>query len=81
MHLRIPWGAMIAHSCEVLSGDGILLSMPIGCRVLVTRISIGALIIYSYIALNATFLFRKSVIPHASFRRRRLLVPLLRLAL
>lgn len=65
---------------EVVGGlreDGISLSTAIGYGVLVTGILIGARMISSYAALVATFLFRRSVIPHASSRGRRFLMPLL----
>ena len=65
---------------EVVGGlraDGIPLSTAIGYGVLVTGILIGARMISSYAALVATFLFRRSVIPHASLRGRRFLMPLL----
>lgn len=65
---------------EIIDGirsTGIPLSTAIGYGILVTAVLIGARMISGYAALIATMLFRRSVIPHASSRRRRWVMPLL----
>lgn len=65
---------------EIVDGlrlKGIPLSTAIGYGVLVTVVLILARIISSYAALVATLIFRRSVVPHASSLKRRLLMPLL----
>lgn len=64
---------------EIVRGmrsNGFPLHTAIGYGLLVTAVLIVARIISSYAALLATLLFRPGVIPRASSRRRRLLVPL-----
>ena len=65
---------------EIVSGlkqEGIALNTAIGYGILVTAILIAARIISSYVALITTIIFRTSVTPHASNRRRRWMLPLL----
>lgn len=60
-----------------LHADGIPMSRAIGYGVMVTAILIITRIVSSYIALVATLIFRPSVTPHRSNRRRMWLLPLL----
>ncbi len=60
-----------------LRASGIPLGTAIGYGVLVTAVLIAARIISSYAALITTFLFRPSVAPRGSNRRRTWLMPLL----
>jgi monovalent cation/hydrogen antiporter len=60
-----------------LKSKGIPLRTAIGYGVLVTVVLIVARIISSYTAMLATFIFRPSVMPRASSRRRMFLIPLL----
>jgi CPA1 family monovalent cation:H+ antiporter len=65
---------------EIVNGicsKGIPLSIGIGYGVLVTVVLIVARMISGYAALFATMIFRPSVMPHASSRRRRFLMPAL----
>lgn len=65
---------------EIVNGirsAGIPIRSAIGYGVLVTGVLIGARMISGYAALFATILFRPSVLPHASSRRRRWLMPAL----
>jgi CPA1 family monovalent cation:H+ antiporter len=60
-----------------LHDKGIPLGTAIGYSVLVTVVLIAARIVSSYIALIATILFRPSVLPHHSSRKKRWMMPLL----
>lgn len=60
-----------------LRSEGISLGTAINYGVLVTGILIAARIISSYAAMIATFIFRPSVAPRASTRRRQLMMPIL----
>jgi len=65
---------------EIVNGlrsKGIPLSSAIGYGLLVTGVLILARIISAYMALLATLIFRPSVAPRGSSRRRRLLLPLM----
>lgn len=65
---------------EIVAGirsEGVPVRTAIGYSVLVTAVLILARIISAYAALVATIIFRPSVIPNASSRRRRFLMPLL----
>ncbi len=65
---------------EIVDGireRGIPLSTAIGYGVLVTGVLIAARMLSSYAALLSTMIFRPSVMPHASSRRRRWLMPTL----
>ncbi|HEX2629555.1 MAG TPA: Na+/H+ antiporter [Chitinophagaceae bacterium] len=65
---------------EIVAGlraNGIPLRTAIGYGVLVTGVLIVARIISSYMAMIATLIFRPSVAPRASSKRRRFLMPLL----
>ncbi len=65
---------------EIVNGlraEGIPLSTAIGYGVLVTVVLIVARIISSYAAMFATIIFRPSVAPQTSSRRRRWMMPLL----
>ncbi|TCD00761.1 Na+/H+ antiporter [Pedobacter frigidisoli] len=65
---------------EIVDGihvKGIPLSTAIGYGVLVTGVLIGARMLSSYAALLSTMIFRPSVMPHASSRRMRWLMPTL----
>jgi CPA1 family monovalent cation:H+ antiporter len=57
--------------------EGIPLATAIQYGLLVTGILIAARIISSYAAMLATFIFRPSVAPRASSRRRQMMMPLL----
>ncbi|KFF14114.1 sodium:hydrogen antiporter [Chryseobacterium soli] len=57
--------------------EGIPLATAIKYGLLVTGILIAARIISSYVAMLATFIFRPSVAPRASSRRRQMMMPLL----
>ncbi|UAY53635.1 Na+/H+ antiporter [Ferruginibacter albus] len=70
-------GLELPEIVEGLRAHGTPLHTAIGYGVLVTFILILARMISAYTALVATIIFRPSVIPHASSRRRRLLMPLL----
>ncbi len=65
---------------EIVGGiraDGIPLNTAIGYGVLVTLVLIASRVISSYTAMLATFIFRPSVAPRASTRRRQLMMPLI----
>ena len=65
---------------EIVAGiraEGIPLTTAIGYGVLVTGVLILSRMISAYAALLATYLFRRSVFPRASSRRRQLTIPLL----
>jgi Na+/H+ antiporter len=65
---------------EIVSGlrsEGIPLKEAIGYGVLVTVILILARVVSSYAAMLSTYLFRRSVLPTATSRKRQLLMPLL----
>jgi Na+/H+ antiporter len=65
---------------EIVNGlrsKGISLSTATGYGILVTIVLVAARIISAYTALIATIIFRPSVIPQQSSRRRRWMVPLL----
>lgn len=64
---------------EIVHGmrsNGFPLRIGIGYALLVTAVLILARIISSYVALLATLIFRPGVMPRASSKRRRLLMPL-----
>jgi len=65
---------------EIVAGirsKGIPLETAIGYGVLVTAVLIAARMLSSYAALFATMIFRPSVMPHASSKTRRWLMPTL----
>jgi CPA1 family monovalent cation:H+ antiporter len=65
---------------EIVNGmrsNGLPLRTAIGYGLLVTAVLIVARIISAYVALVATLIFRPGVMPRASSRRRRFLMPLL----
>lgn len=65
---------------EIVGGiraEGIPLKTAIGYGVLVTVVLIVARVLSSYMAMLATFIFRPSVAPRASTRRRQLMMPLI----
>lgn len=70
-------GLSLPEVVEGLRSEGIALSTAIGYGVLVTVVLIVARMISAYAALIATMIFRPSVMPQASSRRRRWLIPLL----
>lgn len=70
-------GLQLPEIVEGLHSEGIPLSTAIGYGLLVTGVLIAARMISAYVALIATVIFRPGVIPHASSRRRRWLMPLL----
>ena len=70
-------GLSLPEVVKGLRSEGIALSTAIGYGLLVTLVLIVARMISSYAALIATLIFRPSVMPHASSRRRRWLMPLL----
>ena len=70
-------GLELPEIVDGLRSKGIPLSTAIGYGLLVTGVLIAARIISSYAAMMATLIFRPSVAPRASSRRRQLLMPLL----
>ncbi|WP_336518046.1 Na+/H+ antiporter [Pollutibacter soli] len=70
-------GLELPEIVEGLRSKGIELKTAIGYGVLVTVVLIIARIISSYVALLATYIFRRSVLPHRGSSRRRFLIPLL----
>lgn len=70
-------GLELPEITEGLRAKGIPLNTAIGYGVMVTGVLILARIISSYAALISTLIFRRSVIPQASSRKRRWLMPLL----
>lgn len=69
-------GLGLPEIVEGLRSKGIPLITAIGYGVLVTVILILARMISSYVAMFATFIFRPSVAPRASTRKRQFLLPL-----
>jgi len=70
-------GLELPEIVDGLREDKIPLETAIGYGVLVTGILIAARMISSYAALISTMIFRPSVQPHASSRKRRWMMPLL----
>lgn len=70
-------GLELPEIVDGLRANGIPLSTAIGYGVLVTGILIAARMVSSYVAMVATLIFRPSVAPRATTKRRRLLMPLL----
>jgi CPA1 family monovalent cation:H+ antiporter len=70
-------GLELPEIVEGLRSKGIPLSTAIGYGVLVTGVLIVARIISAYAAMVATLIFRPSVAPRSSSKRRWLLMPLL----
>lgn len=70
-------GLELPEIVEGLRTEGIPLRTAIGYGVLVTGVLIAVRIISAYVALLATMIFRPGVVPRASSRARRWLIPLL----
>lgn len=70
-------GLALPEIVEGLTDEGIALPTAIRYGLLVTAIVVVARIIGAYTALITTIIFRPSVMPHNSSRRRRWLLPLL----
>lgn len=69
-------GLELPEIVEGLRSKGIPLRAAIGYSILVTGVLILARVISSYVAMIATFIFRPSVAPRATSRRRQILLPL-----
>lgn len=70
-------GLQLPQIVDGLEASGIPLKTAIGYGILVTGVIIVVRIISSYVALLATFIFRPSVAPRASSRKRTWTLPLL----
>lgn len=70
-------GLELPEIIQGLKEDHIPLETAIGYGILVTGILIAARMISSYAALVATVIFRPSVQPHASSKKRRWMMPML----
>lgn len=70
-------GLELPEIVEGIRSKGIPITTAIGYGVLVTVILIAARMLSSYGALLSTMIFRPSVMPHASSRKRRWLMPTL----
>ena len=70
-------GLELPEIVDGLRSSGIPLSTAIGYGVLVTGILIAARMLSSYAAMIATFIFRPSVAPRATTKKRQLLMPLM----
>jgi len=70
-------GLQLPDIVNGIQSKGIPLGTAIGYGLLVTFVLIAARMISSYAALVTTMIFRPSVMPHASSRRRRWMMPAL----
>lgn len=70
-------GLELPEIVDGLRSKGIPLGTAIGYGLLVTGVLVAARIISSYAAMVTTFIFRPSVAPRASSKKRQMLMPLL----
>jgi len=68
-------GLELPEIVEGLKAKGIPLSTAINYGVIVTSVLIGARIISAYVAMVATFIFRRSVVARAGLNRRTISLP------